>query len=48
MIEPHWFRAGKRYEDYGYARAPLCRECGETFSHPLHRLPTTRPEGERR
>jgi len=36
-VEPHWFRAGCRSEDYGYARAPLCRVCGQTLSHFLHR-----------
>ena len=35
-VEPHWFRAGSRSEDYGYARAPLCRVCGATLSDPLH------------
>ena len=34
--QPHWFRAGRKTEDYGYALAPLCRYCGNTLSHPLH------------
>jgi len=34
--QPHWFQAGRKTEDYGYALAPLCRHCGNTLSHPLH------------